>query len=211
MNSKDTSIALITGGNRGLGKSMAVEVRYVRTMSRDNWSNLNYNEFNITENGFLQEFRRAQANLRANLAASGLASFAYTGAPGTSPLPIFLAYYNAQPAGDAGNPALYTGGNWTNNTFLGFLAARNPNPFGFASTNATNGMVGSPTFRANAIRAGLPENIIVMQGTEDEDVIKVLDFGLAKHVGPQLFDRTTESRAPLSAATWRASTLQPAR
>ena len=51
-----------------------------------------------------------------------------TGAPGTAPLPIFLAYYNAQPTGNAGNAALYTGENWTNATFLGFLAGKNPNP-----------------------------------------------------------------------------------
>jgi hypothetical protein len=156
------------GLQRGLGRDMAVEVRYVGTRSRDGWAapgagvaGFNYNEFNITENGFLQEFRRAQANLRANLAATGTASFAYTGAPGTAPLPIFLAYYNGQPAGNAGNPALYTGGNWINATFLGFLAERNPQPFGFASNNATNGLQGNATFRQNAIAAGVPENFFI--------------------------------------------------
>jgi hypothetical protein len=156
------------GLQRGLGKSMAVEVRYVGTRSRDGWAapgagvgGFNYNEFNITDNGFLQEFRRAQANLRANLAANGLASFAYTGAPGTAPLPIFLAYYNAQPAANAGNPAAYTGGNWTNATFLGFLAERNPQPFNFASTNATNGLQGNAGFRNNALTAGVPANFFI--------------------------------------------------
>ena len=149
------------GFQRSLGKSMAIEVRYVRTMSRDNWSNLNYNEFNVVENGFLNEFRQAQANLKANLAASNLASFAYTGAPGTAPLPTFLAYYNAQPTANAGNAALYTGANWTNSTFLGFLAAQNPNPFGFASTNTTNGLQGNATFRANALTAGIPANYFI--------------------------------------------------
>jgi hypothetical protein len=151
-----------TGGfQRSLGKSMAVEVRYVRTMSRDNWSNLNYNEFNVVENGFLDEFRKAQANLQANIAAGRGNTFAYTGVPGTSPLPIFLAHYNAQPTANAGNAALYTGTNWTNSTFLGFLAARNPNPFGFASTNGNNGLLGNATFRGNAITAGVPANYFV--------------------------------------------------
>jgi hypothetical protein len=156
------------GIQRGLGREMAVEIRYVGTRSRDGWSapgagvgGFNYNEFNITDNGFLQEFRRAQANLRANLAATGTASFAYTGAPGTSPLPTFLAYYNAQAAANAGNPALYTGGNWINATFLGFLAERNPNPFGFASNNATNGLQGNATFRQNAVAAGVPANFFI--------------------------------------------------
>src|SRR6185369_14199953 len=129
------------GIQRGLGKDMAVEVRYVGTRSRDGWSapggnvnGFNYNEFNITDNGFLKEFRQAQANLAANLAASNTASFAYTGAPGTAPLPLFLAYFTGQGAGAAGDPANYakTGGtNFANATFLGFLAKFNPNPFGF--------------------------------------------------------------------------------
>jgi outer membrane receptor protein involved in Fe transport len=146
------------GIQRSLGKNMAVEVRYVRTLSRDNWVNLNYNEFNIVENGFLDEFRKAQANLQANIAAGRGNTFAFTGAPGTVPLPIFLAYYNAQPTANAGNAALYTGTNWTNGTALGFLAARNPNPFGFASTNTTNGLQGNGAFRGNAITAGIPAN-----------------------------------------------------
>ena len=156
------------GLQRGLGRDMAVEIRYVGTRSRDGWAapgagvgGFNYNEFNISDNGFLQEFRRAQVNLRANLAATGTASFAFTGAPGTSPLPIFLAYYNAQPAGNAGNPALYTGGSWTNATFLGFLAERNPQPYSFASTNTTNGLQGNATFRNNALTAGLPANFFI--------------------------------------------------
>lgn len=152
-----------TGGvQRGLGKDMAVEVRYVHTQSRDNWQTLNYNEFDIVENGFLKEFRQAQANLQANLAATGRASFAYTGAPGTAPLPILLAYFNAQAAANAGNPALYTGSTWSNSTFLGFLAAMNPNPFGFASTNASTGLQGNATFRNNALAAGLPANFFIV-------------------------------------------------
>src|SRR3954471_1113465 len=156
------------GVQRGVGKDMALEVRYVGTRSRDGWAapgagvgGFNYNEFNITENGFLQEFRKAQSNLRANLAATGTATFAYTGAPGTAPLPIFLAYYNAQAAANAANPALYTGANWTNATFLGFLAEKNPQPFSFASTNATNGLQGNATFRSNAITAGVPANYFI--------------------------------------------------
>jgi len=156
------------GIQRGIGNDMVVEVRYVGTRSQDGWSapgtgvgGFNYNEFNITDNGFLQEFRKAQGNLKANLAATGTASFAYTGAPGTQPLPIFLAYYNAQPGANAGNTAAYTGANWTNATFLGFLAEKNPTPFNFASTNATNGLQGNATFRQNAITAGLPANFFI--------------------------------------------------
>jgi hypothetical protein len=162
------------GIQRSVGKNMAVEVRYVGTRSRDNWSNLNYNEFNIVENGFLDEFRQAQRNLAANIQAGAGAgciggattagcqnNFAYTGAPGTAPLPIFLAYYNALGKASAGNPSAYTGLNWANAAFLAFLASRNPNPFGFASTNTTNGLQGNATFRGNAVQAGLPANFFV--------------------------------------------------
>ena len=149
------------GITRSLGKSMALEVRYVGTRGHDDWGLVDFNEQNVTTNGFLNEFRQAQKNLQSNIAAGRGSTFAYTGAAGTAPLPIFLAYYNAQPASNAGNTAAYTGTNWTNATFLGFLAAQNPNPFGFASFSTTNGLQGNATFRANALAAGLPVNFFV--------------------------------------------------
>ena len=112
---------------------MAVEVRYVGTRARELWDTLNYNEINIFDNGFIQEFRAAQANLRANVAA-GLATqgFAYRGpGTGTVPLPIMFAYF--QGAGDPTNAAAYTSTSFrTNNNFLTPLATYNPNPFTFA-------------------------------------------------------------------------------
>ena len=149
------------GFTRSLGKNMAVEVRYVGTRGYKIWGNFNQNEVNITTNGFVNEFRQAQANLIANIAAGKGSTFAYTGAPGTAPLPTFLGYIDGKSAANANNPAAYTGSSWTNGTFLGFLAAENPNPFGFASTNQTSGFIGSPTFRANALAAGLPYNYFV--------------------------------------------------
>jgi hypothetical protein len=149
------------GITRSLGKSMAVEVRYVGTRGKEGWNVLNNNEFNIVENGFLKEFRQAQANLQANLAA-GLSTrgFAYTGAPGTAPLPTFLAFFNGQGGANAANSAVYTGANWTNSTFLGFLAPLNPQPYNFANAG-NNGLLGSAAFRANATAAGIPANFFV--------------------------------------------------
>jgi hypothetical protein len=148
------------GWQRKLGQDTAVEVRYVGSRHRDDWWTRNLNEINITTNGFLPEFRAAQANLQANLAAGKGATFAYTGAPGTSPLPVFLGYLNGEPRAQAGDPSRYSGGNWTNSAYLGFLAARNPNPFGFAST-ASNGFIGSTTLRNQGAAAGLPRNFFV--------------------------------------------------
>ena len=147
------------GWQRKVSRDSAIELRYVGSKLRGPWDSINLNEPNITSNGFLNEFRLAQANLQANMAAGRGATFAYTGA-GTSPLPIFLAHFNGQGAANAGNTAAYAGANWTSAAFLGFLAARNPNPWGFA-TAGTNGLIGNATLRNNAITAGLPANFFV--------------------------------------------------
>jgi len=122
------------------------------------------------------EFRQAQANLLANIAAGtgpgcigGVKTagcqnnFAYTGAPGTAPLPTFLGFFNGLSAANAGNPASYAGTNWTNATFLGLLAAQNPNPFGFLSTSSTSttSFITTPGFRNNGLAAGIPANFFV--------------------------------------------------
>lgn len=149
------------GWQRKLTRDSAIEVRYVGSKHANDWDSINLNEPNINTNGFLSEFRLAQANLQANIAGGRGATFAYMGAgTGTQPLPIMLAHFNAQSAANAGNSAVYTGANWTSATFLGFLAARNPNPWGFASAG-TNGLIGNATLRANALTAGLPANFFV--------------------------------------------------
>jgi hypothetical protein len=145
------------GLQRAVGGNMAAEVRYVGTRSRDTWAVLNFNEINIFENGFLAEFRNAQANLQANVAA-GLTNqgFRYRGpGTGTVPLPIMFAYF--QGAGDANNAAAYTSANFaTNNTYLTALARFNPNPFNFA-----NNLYNNAGQRTNAGNAGLPANFFL--------------------------------------------------
>ena len=149
------------GWQRKLTRDSAIELRYVGSRAENLWDSLNLNEPQINSNGFLNEFRTAQANLQANLASGRGSSFAYMGpGTGTSPLPIFLAHFNAQNAANAANAALYTGANWTSATFLGFLAARNPNPWGFASLG-NNGLIGNTTLRNNAVAAGLPRTFFV--------------------------------------------------
>ncbi|HXT32501.1 MAG TPA: TonB-dependent receptor [Vicinamibacterales bacterium] len=149
------------GIQRGLTRNMAIEVRYVGTRSRDNWQTLNYNEINILDNGFVNEFRQAQANLTANIAAGRGNTFAFTGAPGTAPLPILLAYFNGRGASQAGSPASYTGANWSSQTYLAFLARQNPNPFGMVANGDDTGLLDIGTFRSNALAAGLPFNFFV--------------------------------------------------
>ncbi|HEX8029339.1 MAG TPA: hypothetical protein VF491_12790, partial [Vicinamibacterales bacterium] len=150
------------GWQRKVSRDSAIELRYVGSKHENDWDTVNLNEVNINNNGFLNEFRLAQANLQANMAAGRGTTFAYFGAgTGTAPLPIFLAHFNAQNAANSGNAALYTGANWTSATFLGFLAGRNPNPWGFATTAGTAGLIGNATLRANAVTAGLPANFFI--------------------------------------------------
>jgi hypothetical protein len=163
------------GLQRSLTRDMAFEVRYVGTRGWNQWSELNYNTVRgdvLEKNGFLNEFRNAMANLRANN-ASGIAaragSFAYFGpGSGTNPLPIYLAYLNA--SRDFGNAAAYTGANWTNTTFAGRMAAV-PNPVSSAETD----LDGNATRRANAIAAGIPANFFVPN--PDVDDVNVTDSG----------------------------------
>ena len=162
------------GMQRALTTNTAMEVRYLGTRGVNQWSTLNYNERNIIENGFLEEFKLGMANLRANNAAGGAraGSFAYFGpGTGTSPLPIYLAYLNGRR--DADNPAAYTGGSqtWTNATIAGRLVSTNPNPNWVSSqtitatnanANATGDLDNNLTFRNNALAAGLPANFFVV-------------------------------------------------
>jgi hypothetical protein len=145
------------GWQREISRNMAVEARYVGSRGRDQWTTYDYNEINIIENGFLNEFRLAQQNLQANLAAGRGANFRYAGpGTGTSPLPIFLAYFGGLPASRAGDASQYGSALFTSATFLDPLARFNPNPH--ASANALDA---DPVRRANALQAGFPANFLV--------------------------------------------------
>jgi hypothetical protein len=142
------------GVQRSLGADTAIEVRYVGNQNKYTWAEENWNERNIDSNGFLQEFQRAQANLQANIAAGRGNTFAYTGAPGTSPLPIHLAYF--QGSRDSGNPAAYTNSNFSNTAFTARLGSVNPQVI--AAVNALD----TSANRTNAANAGYPANFFVL-------------------------------------------------
>jgi hypothetical protein len=137
---------------------MAMEVRYIGTRLKGEWLNENWNEVNVIENGFLNEFQLAQANLQANLAAGRGSSFGYFGPnSGTSPLPTYLAYFTGAAPAQAGEAARYTNANFSNATRLGELSRINPTPL-----TAARALINDATFRANAAAAGLPANLFVM-------------------------------------------------
>ena len=77
---------------------MSLEARYVGARSRGNWRTNNYNELNIIENRFLDEFSLAQQNLQSHVAA-GCGSTPPVRVrlsrpdTGTSPLPNFFGVF----------------------------------------------------------------------------------------------------------------------
>jgi hypothetical protein len=148
-----------TGFQRSIGRDMAFEVRYVGNRNKSAWLNENWNsEENIYETGFLDEFKLAQQNLRANVAAGqGSRGFAYTGLPGTSPLPIYLAYFSGLPSSRAADPTAYTSTLFSNTAWTTHLGVYEPDP-----QDAANDLHGNTTFRQNAINAGRPSNFFVM-------------------------------------------------
>ena len=144
------------GWQRKLSRDYAFEARYVGTRSDQEWIVYNYNELNLVENGLLQEFRLAQANLEANIAAGRGANFRYAGpGTGTNPLPITYAYLTGRT--DNTNVVQYAStSTFTSTTFLNPLAKFNPAPATYA-----NALDSNDTQRNNALKAGLPANFLV--------------------------------------------------
>jgi carboxypeptidase family protein len=104
------------GIQRELGRNTVIEARYVGNKGTHLWRGYNLNEVNIFENGFLNEFKNAQRNLRINQAA-GVASFQNRGLAGQSPLPIFEAAFGAR----GSQSALSLNQGFTNGGFIDLL------------------------------------------------------------------------------------------
>lgn len=149
------------GVQRELGKNMALEIRYVGNMNIGQTFEWNMNataNYFFLENGFYNEFRVAQRNLQSNIAAGMGNTFAFTGAPGTAPLPIFMAHFAGVPLNDARNqnPASYTSANFRSSAWYNSLAVYNPVLTTIGGTG-TSGLA-NPSFYANRAAAGLPVN-----------------------------------------------------
>ena len=143
------------GIQRSIGRDMAFEVRYVGNQNLNTWAEENWNERSLFASGFYDEFKLAQRNISANIAAGmGNRGFAYTGAPGTSPLPIHLAYLSGR--SDAGNTAAYTSTNFTNQAFVNRFSALRPDVSGAAAA------IDTANNRALALTAGMPRNLFIM-------------------------------------------------
>jgi len=143
------------GYQREIDRNTVVEVRYVGNQGSDMQRQINLNEFNTVENGFAAEFKLAQANLYANIAAGRGQSFAYFGAgTGTTPLPIMMSYFNTAATYDPNNPARYTAGNFANATLVSSLSRNAPSIGTWSGTSFEN----NAARRANALANGRPAN-----------------------------------------------------
>ena len=147
------------GFQREIFKDTVFEARYVGTRGRDLWRRYGLNEVNVIENGFLNEFRLAQANLAANQTAGRGNTYAFFGAgSGTQPLPIMLGFFTGSSAG-ANNAAAYAGvAQFSNTTRLTQLNSNFANPIGFATALQNS-------FLANGVASGLPLNFFVVNPT----------------------------------------------
>ena len=146
------------GMQREINKDTVIEARYVGNRGVKLWQQYNLNEVNVIENGFLNEFKLAQTNLQANIAAGRGANFRYAGpGTGTSPLPIILGFMTGQAASAAGTAANYSNANFANATFVNALATTGP-----AVGTFTSNFINTAGFRNNGITAGLPANFFLV-------------------------------------------------
>jgi hypothetical protein len=104
------------GVQRQVAKDTVLEVRYLGNRADKLWHSFSLNEVNVFENGFLAEFKNAQANLAINEAA-GSTGFSNQGRPGQVALPIFDAAFGARGAA----AALPGAQAYTNTTFISDL------------------------------------------------------------------------------------------
>ena len=164
------------GFQRSLGDNMAIEIRYVGNRNEKAWTEEDWNGVNIDENGFFEEFKKAQANLVANMAAGRGATFAYTGVAGTSPLPIYLSYFSGVNPALAGDPSRYTHANFSSSGWVSDHSQYEPSPNGVASD-----IWGTASFRANGLAAGRPANFWVMNPAVDEANVRRSAAGSRYH------------------------------
>jgi hypothetical protein len=139
------------GIEREIFKNTALEIRYQGNYAPNTWRAFDINEVNIFENGFLQEFLRAQNNLnicvanatacRAAQGAAGISTasqtssnFANFGLPGQVPLSIMSAFFSGL--------SLASGSGFASTSFVSNL--NNNNVGTMASTLAFNS-----AYRAN--------------------------------------------------------------
>lgn len=118
------------GIERQLSPNNVLEVRYAGNVSRNQWLGVNYNEVNIFENGFLTNFKAAQANVAANGGANA------TTFQGPNATPLF----------DQAFAATGVSNGYTNGQFITWLEQGQAGAF-------ANALAGNPGYLCSMINA----------------------------------------------------------
>ena len=108
-------------------------------------------------------------NLQANVAAGLGGTFAFTGIPGTSPLPIYLAHFSGRV--DADNIGAYTSTNFTNSTFVNDLNPFDPDIYGAPANFHSTTAFRNNRAAANALNGRFPDTFWVMNSLVDDAII----------------------------------------
>ncbi|HEY5215142.1 MAG TPA: TonB-dependent receptor [Acidobacteriaceae bacterium] len=175
------------GIQRSVGTSRVLEIRYTGNRTIHQWINIDPNEVNIFENGFLSEFKKAQANLASSVTsdpsnpnpsfegASGslpIMSAAF-GGPGASDFTNaqFVRYLQTGQAGALAN--VLSGINGTVPYFCNLVGAS----FGPCKNNIgyTGGGAGYPInfFQANPYAAGSSTGYMVADGSSNYNGLQI--------------------------------------
>jgi hypothetical protein len=168
------------GLQRQLPGNTVVEVNYVGNHSVHMWMNYDLNEVNIFENGFLGEFKTAQANLAAYMQSNpncqGQGTCSFEGSPNSLPLmeqafgpggPAFTnpSYISYVTTGQAGALANAIG---TSSTYLCNLVGNGNGAFTPCSSLGYNSSTAYPIniFQANPYATGEPILLLSDPGSE---------------------------------------------
>ncbi len=141
------------GIQRNIGYKTVLEVRYVGNTSNDLIRTVDYNEVDVTDNGYLPDFYRAQSNLSAVEAHRALlASQGMTPAEINAIAPLSLLFNSNVPGSQQlqviNNFAIVSGINpWTNGTLLNNV--RQGLAGGYAQNIIANRLRGSVVFQQN--------------------------------------------------------------
>jgi hypothetical protein len=162
------------GIQRELNKNTVFEARYVGNHAIGIWRRFTPNEVNIFENGFLQEFKNAQANLAIARAVNPASNnFGNQGLAGQVALPILAASFGSA-------------------TSTQFNTASNTNLVAQGQAGAlANILARSTAFQANRVNAGLAANLFVVypqaiSGSSVATTIAVVNGGSSTYNGLQL-------------------------
>src|SRR5262249_42071480 len=142
---------------RELAANTVLELRYIGNHGTRLWRNINLNETNIFENGFLDEFKIAQANLAiARLSNPASTNFGNQGLPGQKNIPIIqTALGTTNDSGFATNIERGLAGTVANN-----IATNAPR-----MTNLTNAKYPANFFRVNPTLVGGAANLYINGGS----------------------------------------------